>query len=342
LPVTIDEATMMPDKEVGDFTYWVSQGRDKARLTKNSEEKDAKTWATICTMSANRSMASKLYSSGMDTDAQMARLLEIHMMPHPLFTRSTEAGRKMYNFTTTCYGVVGEVYIKHLVSLGDTAIRAMIAEHISTFKQTYSPNFSGQERFWEQAIIFADLGNRLAQSLGLIQYDPEVPTRYILGQLSPLRAAATSTKMDCFDVLAQYMNDNAGAQLTVMHTAGQKPTYDYTRLPRSGIRIRVDVYRSSPGGNFTHGTLMLDRTHFRTWLVANRHDIDKVRDDLAKEGIEATPKSNKYSIGKDTPIKVGQIYVLGLSLNHDRLQGILNDADDTVDNLTYGQLQAVV
>ena len=342
LPVTIDEATMMPDKEVGDFTYWVSQGRDKARLTKNSEEKDAKTWATICTMSANRSMASKLYSSGMDTDAQMARLLEIHMMPHPLFTRSTEAGRKMYNFTTTCYGVVGEVYIKHLVSLGDTAIRAMIAEHIVTFKQSYNPNFSGQERFWEQAIILADLGNRLAQSLGLIQYDPEVPTRYILGQLSPLRAAATSTKMDCFDVLAQYMNDNAGAQLTVMHTAGQKPTYDYTRLPRSGIRIRVDVYRSSPGGNFTHGTLMLDQTHFRTWLVANRHDIDKVRDDLAKEGIEATPKSKKFSIGKDTPIKVGQIYVLGLSLNHDRLQGILNDADDTVDNLTYGQLQAVV
>jgi hypothetical protein len=87
---------------------------------------------------------------------------------------------------------------------------------------------------------------------------------------------------------------------------------------------------------------MLDQTHFRTWLVANRHDIDKVRDDLAKEGIEATPKSKKFSIGKDTPIKVGQIYVLGLSLNHDRLQGILNDADDTVDNLTYGQLQAVV
>jgi hypothetical protein len=278
----------------------------------------------------------------MDTDAQMARLLEIHMTPHPIFTRSTEVGRKMYNFTTTCYGVAGEIYIKHLVSLGDTAIRAMIAEHIDKFKEIYSPNFSGQERFREQAIVLADLGNRIAQSLGLIQYDPEVATRFILGQLSSLTDAATSIKMDCFDILAQYMNDNAGEQITIMHTAGQKPTYDYTRLPRSGIRIRVDVYRSSPGGNFTHGTIMLDKVHFRTWLAANRHDIDQVCEAFVKAGVEATPKSKKFSIGRDTPIKIGQVYVIGLTLNHDRLQGILNDADDSVDNLTFGQLQAVV
>lgn len=341
LPVTIDETTMMPDKEVGDFTYWVSQGRDKARLSKNSEEKDAKTWATVCTTSANRSMASKLHATGMDTDAQMARLLEINVQPHPLFTRSTDAGRMIYGFVTTHHGAVGEVYIKHLVSLGEAAIRAMIAEHILEFKEKYKAAFSGQERFWEQAIILADLGNKNAKSLDLIQYDYPIGTLHVLNSMGAIRTASTTVKLDCFDVLAQYMNEHAGASLTIMHTAGQKPTYDYTRLPRNGVRVRVDVYRGTAAGNFTHGTIMLDRMHFKTWMAANRGDINQVWEDFKKAGIDATPKSGKFSMGKDTPIKIGQIHVIGLSLSHDRLQGILNDADDAVDNLSLGRLQVV-
>ena len=341
LPVTIDEATMMPDKEVGDFCYWVTQGRDKARLTKTSEEKDARTWATPCTTSANRSMATKLFSSGMDTDAQMARILEIHMLPHPLFTRSTDAGRKIYEFATTHYGAAGEVYNKYLVSLGEAGIRAMIAEHIPEFKKQYNCEFSGQERFWEQGIMLADLGNKIAHQLGLIQYDYTAATAYILKMLGMVRASMTTVKMDCFDVLAAYLNDNSAACLTVMHTTGQKPTYDYTRLPRNGVRIRIDVYRNSPGGNFTHGTMMLDCGHFKQWVTANRGDFNQITEDFKKAGIDATPKSRKYSMGKDTSLKIGQIYVIGLSLTHDRLQNILNDADDTVDNMAYGQLQVV-
>jgi len=202
LPVTIDEATMMPDKEVGDFCYWVTQGRDKARLTKTSEEKDARTWATPCTTSANRSMTSKLFSSGMDTDAQMARILEINMHPHPRFTQSTDVGRKIYGFFTTHYGTAGEVLVKHLVSLGEAGIRALIAEHIVEFKKKYNCDFSGQERFWEQGIMLADLGNKLAHQLGLIQYDYTVGTLHILNLLGAVRTQMSTVQMDCFDVLA--------------------------------------------------------------------------------------------------------------------------------------------
>jgi len=342
LPVTIDEATMMPDKEVGDFCYWVSQGRDKARLTKTSEEKEARTWATPCTTSANRSLASKLFTSGMDTDAQMARILEINMHPHPLFTRSTDAGRMIYNFAMEHHGAVGEVFLKHLVSIGETGLRAMIAEHIVEFKKKYNADFSGQERFWENAIILSDFANKLAYELGLIQYDYTKGTLYVLNQLGAIRSSMTTVKMDCFDVLSAYMNDNAAALLTVMHTTGQKPTYDYTRIPRSGIRIRVDVYRNTSGGNFTHGTIMVDKMHFKQWITANRGDFNQITKDFEKEGVDATPKSGKYSMGKDTPVKIGQTYVFGVSLGHDRLQGILNDADDNVDNMAFGQLQVVV
>ena len=127
LPMTIDEVTMMADKEVGDFAYWVSQGRDKARLNRNAEERDAKTWAMPVTVSTNRSLSSKLIASGLDTDAQMARILEVSVPSHPLFARDSAAGRKIYDFLSTNHGHIGQTFIKKLLEISTTSARSVSA-----------------------------------------------------------------------------------------------------------------------------------------------------------------------------------------------------------------------
>jgi hypothetical protein len=63
--------------------------------------------------------------------------------------------------------------------------------------------------------------------------------------------------------------------------------------------------------------------------------------EINDQQINATPASGKSSLGRDSPIKLPQTYVVGVNLNHPRLQGILEDADEAVDNLTYGQLKVV-
>ena len=162
MPMTIDEATMMQDKDVGDFLYWVSQGRDKARLNRNAEEKDAKTFAIPVTVSTNKSMASKLISSGMDTDAQMARLLEVSVRPSLLFTKDSEAGRKINDFVLANHGYAGREFVKKLLELGPSACRSIIADAGASFNSRYKCKFSGEERYWEQALILADLAGKLA------------------------------------------------------------------------------------------------------------------------------------------------------------------------------------
>jgi hypothetical protein len=47
------------------------------------------------------------------------------------------------------------------------------------------------------------------------------------------------------------------------------------------------------------------------------------------------------NLGKDTPTKLGQSYVIGINLNHPRLSGILDAADGTMDDLTLGKLSVV-
>ena len=232
--------------------------------------------------------------------------------------------------------------LKYLVELGEEGIKRKIEEHRVRFFKKYNVKFSGQERFWEQGIVMADLGNEIAKELNLIQYDYEAFTRYILLSIGALRETVNANKMDAFDMLAAYLNDNASETVTVMHTVGSnKPLVDHSRVPRTGIRARIDAYRKTPAEPFTSGTLMLDRKHFKQWVNTNHGDYNEIVKTFTLCGVNATPKSEKFSIGKDCPVKPGQIYVLGVNLNHDRLRSILDDADDAIDNMTLNQLQVV-
>jgi len=339
--MTIDEATMMDDKDVGDFAYWVSQGRDKARLTRSAEERDARTWAMPVLVSTNKSMNSKLIASGLDTDAQMARILEVSVPVLPLFTRSTEAGKKIYDFITTNYGHIGKQFITKLLELGPDGIQAAISEATATFKHRYKADFSGAERYWEQSIVLADLAGRLAMEWGLIKFDHTKGIEWVLSQIGAIRRTVADYKVDAFDLLTEYMNDTASAQVQVFHNGTQKPTMDYSRVPRGEIRVRFDFYRKDIGGPVTTGTVLLDKAHFRRWLSSKGADYKSFMQEVDEQQLNVTPKSNKAYLGKDTPIKLGQSYVIGINLNNPRTIGMLTDADDAIDNLTLGQLKVV-
>lgn len=341
LPMTIDEATIMADKDVGDFLYWVSQGRDKARLNRNADEREAKTFSMPVTLSTNKSMASKLISSGLDTDAQFARLLEVTVKPSALFTKDSDAGRKIYNFVNSNYGYVGREFIKKLLEIGPAGINAAIEEANETFKQKYQAKFSGEERYWEQALVLADLAGRLASDWGLIEFDHTQGIEWVLAQLGAIRRTIVENKVDSFDILSEYMNEHADSALTVFHQGNNKPTIDHTRLPRGSIHVRFDLYRKEVGDYFDTGTVMLDRTHFRKWLSLRGADYKAFMQELGDENVIATPRSQKAYLGKDSPIKLGQSYVVGVNLNHPRLQGILDKENETADDITLGKLQAM-
>jgi hypothetical protein len=341
MPMTIDEVTMMDDKDVGDFAYWVSQGRDKARLSRSAEERDAKTWAMPVVVSTNKSMNSKLVASGLDTDAQLARILEVNVPASKLFTRDSSAGRKIYEFVTSNYGVVGREFIKRLLELGEGGVRAAIAQATADFAKEFNADFSGEERYWEQAIILASLAGKLAHGWGLIAFDPKQSVEWALAQVGAIRKAAAEFKLDAFDMLSEYLNEKADAQVQVFHTGTNKPTVDLNRMPRGEVRIRFDFYRKTAADQIESGTLLLDRTHLRRWLAQRGCDYRAFIAEFSAANILVTPKGSKAYLAKDTPIKVGQSYVVGINLKHWRLQGMLNDADEALDSLVLGQLKAV-
>jgi hypothetical protein len=236
---------------------------------------------------------------------------------------------------------VGREFIKRLLELGETGIRAAIAQATEDFRAKYKANFSGEERFWEQAIILADLAARMANDWGLIAYDHKKGIEWVLAQVGAIRRAVSEFKIDAFDLLTEYLNENSDATLTVTQTGTNKPMVDFSRVPRGELRVRFELHRRSNGDMFSHGTVMLDRTHFRRWLALRGADYKTFMGELQDESVIATPKSNKAYLGKDSPIKLGQSYVIGVNLTHPRLQGILSDADQAIEDMAYGQLKVV-
>jgi hypothetical protein len=340
MPVTIDEVTMMADKEVGDFLYWVSQGQDKARLTRHAEERATKHFALPVTVSTNRSLHGKLVASGLDSDAQMARLLELSVTPNQIFTNASDAGRRMYTTINEHYGHTGRAFVKKLLELGGDNVRAVIAQAVDNFKGEYRASFSGEERYWEQAVLLADLGGRLAGEWGLVEFDRRECIRWALDQMGAIRLTVADNKMDAFDLLSEYLNDNVGTTITAIHT-GKQTLVDHNRVPRTELRVRFDLYRKSASDPFSGGVVLLDRTHLRKWMATRGADYKSFVNAMEAEGIIATPKSQKAYLGKDSPIKLGQCYVIGINLNHPRLFGILDRADQAVEDMMYGQLKLV-
>lgn len=327
LPMTIDEATMMPDKDVGDFLYWVSQGKDKARLTRSAEERELKTWATPVILSTNKSIAAKLLAAGLDSDAQMARLLEINIPVHRMFKQGSDVGKEIYNHLNAHYGHAGKVFVTHLLSLGEAGIRQLLTDGAARFKAQYGAAFSGSERFWEQAIVLQDIGAHLAKDLGLIKYDPARGTRWVLSQLANVRDAVAENKLDCFDMLSEFLNDNASSAVTVMTTMRMTPYVDQSRIPRGDIRARFELFRTTPASAFDRGSLYIDRSYFRHWLTSKGGDYKFFQSEMEKSGALISGGKRVY-MGRDTPVKITQTYAMIFDLTHPKLSGILNEAGE--------------
>ena len=323
--VTIDEVTKMPNKEVGGFCYSVSQGTDKARMNPTISVPQPKTWATPVLVSTNQSFASKLAAGGFETDAQHARLLEFSLAPAPCFINNPQFGRDIYDELQEVCGTAGREYLKHLVELGPDGIRVIIKNAMANFKGKYGVDFSGEERYWQQAIVFADLGLSIANDLGLIKFNYEQATRWVIAQLGSVRGSAIEMKRTPIDMINEYMTEHLENTIAVYFKGDDEAKIDQHRIPRKGVRVRIELSSRSNTEPFTSGKMYFEFSHFRTWLARNGSDMRTIREYMGDSILMGTNGKNmRIKLGRYTGIETDQVPVVAFNLSHGLLSGILD------------------
>lgn len=350
LPMTIDEVTVLENRDVGNFIYGLSQGRDKARLTHRVEERDTKTWACPTILSTNVSMNSKLIAGGLETDAQLARLLELRVPRRSIFMDSSKVGRKIYQHLMEHHGHIGDMFIKKWLALPEGERKQIHEEAYERFTKRYRVRFAGQERFWEQILVEADIAGELLSKWGLIKFDWMKGIEWALAQIGLIRRAVRDNQCDAIDLLSRYINERTETTVYVMHTRGQSdPVFDHSRTPRKGVHVRFDLTRDTTVSRFNSGVVSLSKRDFKDWLSQKGYDMNTVLVGLKQHNLlPAVTNRNgepldypRKHLGANTPVKTGQEYVMVVSLDHDRLSGMLNDDDVMDSEIAKSHLTAV-
>jgi hypothetical protein len=347
LPVTIDEATILDPRDAGELVYMVTQGRDKARLGRNSEEKTAREWCMFMIASMNGSFGSKLLTSGQEYGAQRVRVLELPVERKKIFEGNSTGGRELYKAINEHYGHIGPEFVRRLLELGPSGVKAVVADAFDTFRARYHFQFAGEERYWESIAVLSDLAGRLAYDWGLTLVRPEPAVKLVLENVRRNRTVVIDQTLDAFDLVTEYLVEHAGCTVTLTHTDRGKPSYDPNRIPRGEIRVRIDLHRKDMQAPFDRGTVMIDRNHLRRWLAYKGFDIKGVVDTMAMAGAVCTPASGKATLTKNTPVKLPQVCVVVLNLNNSRLRHMLEvdlttePGETALEDKILGQLSVV-
>lgn len=328
LIMTIDEATQIPVHIVGDMAYTLSGGREKARLTKNAEQRTINTWSLITMVSTNSSLVNKLDNNGYTEDAQRARVLEFKIDANPLYDEASGRGREIHNVLARNYGHAGREVIRYLMQLGEEGRHALVKEGYDRFGRLFDREFSGVERFIEAVTVLTYLGNCIAKKLGLVSYSPRAcMERWMLPQVDHMKVQNRELRQDVYDLMVEFVNLHMHEALSVYNQINGEKICPIDTVPRGTIRMRMDYWRRMSDQKVSNGAVWIDRTHLRKWFSERNADMRELLARLEKDGALVPPTGKRWSLAKGVAVRTPPREIVAIDLRHPYLEGILDTAD---------------
>ena len=237
LPFVVDEVTNIDGKELSDFVYKITQGRDKNRLTKNSEEKrHVNNWHTIGVATSNTSLVDKLSGSKMDASAELNRVFEYTVDRHPEL--EGQVATDLFWTLDENYGHAGEIYAKWLVE-NEATIKAQL--QIVKEEIDKKLGITGEERFWSAVVAVAAYGGLVAEKLGLIRFPVQPVLRWAAIATKTMRDIKMDLQGDSLGVLGQIIDSLVANRVLVKGHANAKEGCLVLEAPRGPLHVRYEV-----------------------------------------------------------------------------------------------------
>lgn len=232
LPILMDEVTDKPNWELGDLVYYMSQGREKERLTADSAARPVlPEWALPVISTSNNSIRSKLQIHRGDVQGLFARIIELQM-DLPFAERMGFADRMtLRSGFLENYGHAGPILVKAHMANPSLAKRAMDG---LVGKLDAAVDGDSAYRFWIASAAAALTVCVVAHQKGLLPYDPAALLEWTTGMLKTQRREATAQIATSADVLAQFLEQNAN-RIIVSYMRSQGGVQMAAVYPQDGV-----------------------------------------------------------------------------------------------------------
>ena len=233
LPLYLDEVSNIEGQELSDLLYRITQGRDKARLGRDSREKAVlNSWNTVAVASSNHSLTDKLSNLKADASAEINRIMELSCTPIKSFDRhkATETYRAFH----ANHGTAGPDYVRYLVEHQGSHRDKLDA---LTKKIDAMSGASSDERFWSAMSAVGIYGGLIAKKLGLIQFEIAPVLAWLVERIKEMREDKEELVVNQVDVLGQFLDEVSHG---IMVTAGDDSKLcAILREPRGPLVARI-------------------------------------------------------------------------------------------------------
>ena len=330
LPLYIDEITNYKPADASEFTYAVSDGEQKNRMSntgQNAERYRGAEWAFIVGTTGNTSLADIVSQHRALAKGEIGRMLEGTVIKTLKTTEDAMKANILNEDLSNNYGHAGEVFIQHVLNHMVEVEKLVLA---TRDKLMVSAGLEAQHRFWVAQTATTFAACIVTNQLGLTNWDLQRLYRWIVRKLKKAREDMKDMVIDIEDLVGQYLSDNPRGILRLKSTDSAK-TKD-AELEKLILPDATPMFRWVARHEYDANRLFLLPTPFKEWCIKRGHHYASIRG-LIKS--EMNGKFHKVRLGRGTKLDLGAMHTIELTWNqskHESVQSSLAEDDEVNGN----------
>ena len=202
IPILFDEMTNMPPDQKSNLVYDITEGRGKNRMKSqdNSERINLTHWATGIITTSNRSLRDDLLSIKSFPEAELMRLLEMHIHNDP--NNDTAWSRTHFGKLEHNYGHAIVPFAQYVITHLPEVVK-FIGDMQTKIER--AADMTNPERFWSAMAAIAMTGGILANRLGLINIPHKPVMEFTINHIKNSRIHNKIMLLDNSDFLGSFL-----------------------------------------------------------------------------------------------------------------------------------------
>lgn len=311
LPVTYDEVTNLPERDLSDLCYAISKGTGRQVLNQDGTAKELdNNWQTMMISTSNSSLHSRLSLAKADASAESVRVFEYYV---PSGTIPKVQADDTLMLLNDHFGLAGAPYMHFVVQHKEKVMERVVHWMREVEKRA---GVTSGERFWSAAPAAVLAATEITNTMQLTNYDIPAMFEFVVKAINTMRGSVESTTSTPTMSLVSYLNQAvSGAVILTTEPQPNRPPL-VAHMPRSTLRLRVEQW---------HKKLFIDRADLYRYCSDNHVDIRAMQEGLAQTGV-LLHSNFKQSLGKHTAMATGQAPCWVIDLGHSDMDGMIDDA----------------
>jgi len=207
LPLNSDEMTNMRGRDVSDYAYQTSEGKQKNRMAGggNIERVRGKPWQLTAVSTGNMSFYEEMMRQKDAPEAEMQRVLEIRVDKNIKAVLDKSKTDTLFDDVKKNYGHFSIEFVQYVINNVEPLER--LYRKVKS-KLDRKAGLEAKNRFWSAGCATTVVGALVARQMGLIRYDTDALFDWVVQELRKVKAYVDDSGTSVEQLLTEFATEN--------------------------------------------------------------------------------------------------------------------------------------